>query len=273
MAMNKYIENKSYRDKPTYLSGTDRVAYTFTYILIIISSLFIALVYLSVKSAIAFDDESILATAGNVGVRWIIPLCLSVISLSIYIDINYRWKDVPFFTRKKDKNIKSPTAQKEHVSKRVKKKKTYKILAWILLFFSCIIISLPGLFSRACIDNAGTLHCYDSFNQKLPETPIDELESLIIKATTYDRLKSYDTDFWLTLRYSDEKEYTFYTSSFNTVSDDYYSDALNGMIMLKELVPKEKVEIVGADNLEEIIEMYEFNGKQNKLLYKLFEIE
>lgn len=271
--MSKDYKNRAFRDRPSLLSRKDRFGYTLIYIAIVIFTLFVCMAYLTAKQVIAFWNEGFLACADNVGTYYVIPLCLFILSITIYIDINYRWKDVPLFRKKaKDNNIQHPTAKKEHVKQSEKNKKYYKILIFLGALAICILISLPGLFTRACVDVEGNLHCYNAFNKETSVSSIDEVESLTIKAIPQrHRRRSQSSEFWLTLRYSNGREYIFYNTSFDTVSDDTDSDALNGMLKLKSLVPKEKISVVGSEHLEDVIELYEYEGEHQKLLYELFE--
>ena len=198
-------------------------------------------------------------------------LFLFIIATVCYIDCNLRRKGVLLF---KNKNTDScHTSKKEHVRKREKKAKSKTIILWFLIFVICVLICLPGLFSRTVIDKSGNLHIYDSLNKKTCSLTSDDVVSLSINATEYRHKTPEETNIWITVYYKDGKEIYFDMESFigsENSSDGY---AIEGMIKIKELMSHTDITINGREYLDNYAEVYELSDNQRELLDKLFEVQ
>lgn len=253
-----------YGDWRAILSKKDKAAYILIEAFLTLLSVFCCLIYLSVKSVIAFWDNSIIASSMQTGTFYVFPLCILILGAVCYIDAKYRRSGVTLFRRK------SHSSKKEHVMKREKKAKAKKTTLWLSLLIICIMISLPGLFSRAVMDKDGTLHIYNSFNKETCTLSSDNVLSLSINATESRIRTAEETDVWLTVYYEDGKEYSFNMESF-IGSEDYSDSYIEGMIRIKELMSHKEIAIYGRENLNAFAEAFELSENEMELLDKLFE--
>ena len=257
-----------YGDWRVVLSKKDKVGYILIEASLTLLSLFFGLVYLTVKSVIAFWDESTLASVTQTGTYWVMPLFLFIIATVCYIDSNLRRKGVLLFKNKNTDCCHS--SKKEHVIKREKKAKAKTIILWFLIFVICVLFCLPGFFSRIVMDKDGNLHIYNSFNKQTRFLASDDVVSLSVNATQYRRKTSEETAVWITVYYKDGKEYSFDTESF--IGSEQYTDReFEGMIKIKRLLSHADITINGKDKLDNYAETFELSERDKELLYKLFE--
>lgn len=251
------------------LSKKDKTAYILIEASLTLLSVLCLLVYLSVKSVIAFWNNNVLANNMQTGTYYISPLCFLIFAAVCYIDANYRRSGVTLF---KSKNTTCcHTAKKEHIKKREKQDKAKKILFWTSLFTICVIISLFGVLQRTVIYNDGSIHTFGNFGNETSVVSTDNVTGVIITATEYRRKTPEDTDVYITVNCEGSQSYVFNIESF--IGHDYYTDnAIEGMIRIKELYSGVPLTIEGEEKLEAFRELYELSEKENKLLDKLFEI-
>ena len=238
--------------------------------IIIILLLSVAAVYLAfifLRLTIAFLDPEALLVESNIGYYWILPIMIFMMGSAAYITNKLRYDDIPLpiFSPEKKEGIQYPTHRKKHIIERIRRKKLLTALCISLALAVSITCFVLGIFNRVSMNSDGSIHCYNCFNVQTEEyslEDLDEVEICINEMTTSSWIKTASYDFGITVRAKNGNVFNFLSEN-----DTEY------MLKIKNIVPKEILVIKGKENLNAIIDYYQFEGKDTKLIYELFDAE
>lgn len=162
-------------------------------------------------------------------------------------------KTYPLFSKEFKNRPKAPRKKHIHLI----------IVICILVLIALFLLYLLGLANREIITESYTIEKYNSFNQLTDEKRIEEADKVLICVDKNSHRGRVRYSLKIEFAYSDGS-YIFRLDLFNG-SD---GEKLNEMLIIKEKLPKEKIEI-DAKYYQKAIDYYGFNENEIALFKQL----
>lgn len=259
--------------KYTPLSLVDKIIY-FIWALSIFATVILGFIGLGVyiPKIYAFNQEEIIAGYNFLATILTFPFIIYLSGIMLFCWISLYNKKQPFFGNKNYKpqgpTIKTyPLFSKEFKlrPKKQRKRQTVTFIVCVVVLVVTSLLYLLGLANREVITCDYTIEKYNSFNQIKDERKIDEAEEVLIyvkKSVRRGGRVSYN----IVMKFSYEDDYYDFGLGSFFGNDE---EMLNDMILIKENIPKEKIQI-DTEYYQKLINYHDYNEKETELIYELF---
>ena len=278
MSKGKKTKKKKNKWKMPPLSLLDQGIYLALSILGVFFCGFLFFGRLILRDRIAFADPQVVANGDGMGGVWFLPL-LTYAAMEYFVSPQQKAQArQPLFGKKGVKYGPPqwppvyPRFSRDYPKPERTARLSVRLVSWLLAqllpLVLLLLLALPSVCSRTCLNTDGSIRVYNAFNRETEFHAAEQMEAVSI-STNSSRHGPKNTNVTWTIRLT-------LTDETGDAHFFYYRDmrgGLSNLIQIKSCYDPEIIQIRGTGQLDKVIEEYHFNEEECQLLYQLFEVD
>lgn len=265
------------------LSFLDKCIYVLGLFLSLLATLAFIFGSLALTDYIAFQDEAVVASFSHASFLLVLPFLLYLEITGLVFCCSGLEGKTPIFGNRKVQYGQAPWA-KDCFPLFDPRRKTLNVppsrirfrrqmlKIWLIGLLLCAMIAPFGLFSRDCLTRDNSIITYNLVNvpSSHPYTTQD-YSRLTIQAKHVTGFRT--SDYWkyeIKIQMTDGESFTFTHRNFERREPGSQVRCLKKMLSIKALFRPEETTIIGAEELDKVVDDLKLHGEEIDLLYELF---